>query len=63
MAEIIATQKLILAKKKTDRKEKTADQEATEANLQNMKPNPATMEYLEFPTEEATVKSSGTMKK
>jgi hypothetical protein len=44
-------------------KEAVACQETTEACLDSKEPNPDDMEHREVPTEEAAVKSSGTMKK
>jgi hypothetical protein len=67
MAEIIATQKLMLAEMKANREEGMACQEVTEANPEKMELTPEMMqstgEHREVPTEEATVKSLGTMKK
>jgi hypothetical protein len=59
---------------KDEQKETVACEEATEANPENMKPHPEGNEansaelgsaamYREVPTEDAAVKSSGTMKK
>jgi hypothetical protein len=44
MAEIIATQKLIVAEMKADQEERTVWQEASEASPQKMEPNPENME-------------------
>jgi hypothetical protein len=67
VAEIITTQKSMLADMKADREERTARQEATESNPEKMEATPEVMqsagEHWEDPKEEVAMKSSGTTKK